>query len=61
MTAQGTRDPTHQKLVDFVDHEPGWARPALLSYFKRFEAGDNGKASAQKWRDERAEAEAARS
>ncbi len=54
-----TRSPTHRKLIAFADSEPGWAMPALLNFLKRFKGGDDGEASAQKWRDERAEAEAA--
>ena len=59
MTAQKTRSPIRQKIIDFTDSEPEWALPALLNFLKRFKAGDDGEASAQKWRDERAEAEAA--
>ncbi len=53
------RDPIHRKLVEFIDNEPEWAGPALVRYFERFKAGDKSEASAEKWRDERAAAEAA--
>ncbi len=53
------RSPAARALVAFVDNEPEWAIPALVSYFERFTAGDKGEASAQKWRDERAAAEVA--
>ena len=59
MTAQKTRSLTRQKIIDFTDSESEWAMPALLNFLKRFKGGDDGDASAQKWRDERAEAEAA--
>ncbi len=54
-----TISPTHKKLLDIVRDEPEWGQPALLRYCERFKAGERGEASAKKWRDERAEAEAA--
>ena len=54
-----TMSPSKQKLLDIVRAEPEWGQPALLNFFKRIVAGDGGEASTQKWREERAEAEAA--
>ena len=58
MTVHRTISPTLKKLLDIVRDEPEWGQPALLRFFERFEAGDRGEASTQKWRDERTEAEA---
>ena len=54
-----TRSRDRQKLLDIVRNEPEWAMLALLRFLERFKAGERGEASTQKYRDERAEAEAA--
>ena len=51
--------PAGKQLFALVRSEPEWAHQALLDYFERVRAGDKSEESVKRWRDERAEAEAA--